>query len=235
MRQAAGGANKPMTESSHPSGPISGRFPVRPAFELAIVFLGVYGAFWAESVRERREQEQKARSIYAALAEEIRDPVVQGQLVLDEYVEAQTEWERRVDRGEKPTPWFIPWTRIGPPRATWQATVASGGIGLIDQDLFYVLVKYYRGVEMLLVAVDARDPFAENEILPFSGDGPDRFYEGSELRPRFRYYMDRRRTILAGAQRTIDDARVILAELDARTMGGGGSERWIAAKDSLSI
>jgi len=56
-------------------------------------------------------------------------------------------------------------------------------VGLIDQDLFYVLVKYYRGVEMLLVAVDARDPFAENEILPFSGDGPDRFYEGFELRP----------------------------------------------------
>ena len=89
-----------MTESSHPSGPIFGRFPVRLVFELAIVFLGVYGAFWAESVRERREQEQTARSIYAALAEEIRDHVVQGQLVLDEYLEAQTEWERRVDRGE---------------------------------------------------------------------------------------------------------------------------------------
>ncbi|MFV1988352.1 MAG: hypothetical protein ACC682_13810 [Gemmatimonadota bacterium] len=144
-----------MKESSRPSAPTSSRFFGRLPLELAIVFLGVYGAFWAESVRERREREQTARSIYAALAEEIRDHVVQGQLVLDEYVEAQTAWERGIERGEKPAPWFIPWSRVGPPTATWQATVASGGVRLIDQELFYSLVKYYRSVEMLLVAVDA--------------------------------------------------------------------------------
>lgn len=205
-----------MTETQQPPLAMSGRFVLRLGFELVIVFLGVYGAFMAESVRERREQEQVARNIYAAVAEEIRDHVEQGQAVLDEYLAAQTAWEQSAELGERPTPWIIPWSRVGPPLAAWQATMASGGVGLIDQDLFYRLAKYYRSVDMLLVPVDAPDLFAENEIVPYIDDGPSRFYDGPKLRPRFRYYLDRRKTVLQGAQETIDEGKILLKELTAR-------------------
>lgn len=201
------------------SSPISGRFLVRLTFELAIVFFGVYGAFLAESVRESREQEQIARNIYSALAEEIADHVSQGQGVLDEYVEAQSVWEDSFKRGERPPPWVIPWKYVGPPLAAWRATMASGGVGLMNQALFYRLAKYYRNVDMLLVPVDGADPFAENEILPYSDGDASRFYDGPELRPRFRQYLDRRRVVLHGAQSTIDEGGVLLDELKARAAG----------------
>ena len=201
------------------SSAISRRFLVRLVFELIIVFLGVYGAFMAESVRERREQAQIARNIYLALAEEIEDHVSIGQGILDEYVEAQSVWEGSLERGERPPPWALPWKYEGPPLAAWPATLASGGVGLMSQDLFYRLAKYYRKVDMLLVPVDGPDPFAENEILPYSAGERSRFYDGTELRPRFRQYLDRRRVVLEGAQVTIDDGRVLLDELKARAAG----------------
>jgi len=189
---------------------------LRLAFELVIVFLGVYGAFLAESVREAREQDKVARNIYLALAEEIEDHVTIGQEILDEYVNAQEAWEESFTRGEKPPPWAIPWKYSGPPLAAWPATLASGGVGLMNQGLFYRLAKYYRDVEMMLVPVDAPDPFAENEILPHADGSASRFYDGTELRPRFRQYLYRRRIVLEGAQSAIEEGRVLLTELRAR-------------------
>ncbi|GMR14167.1 MAG: hypothetical protein BMS9Abin29_2406 [Gemmatimonadota bacterium] len=192
---------------------------MRLVLELVIVFIGVYGAFLAESVRESREQEQIARNIYLALAEEIDDHVSFGQEILDEYVEAQTVWEESFERRERPPPWAIPWKYVGPPLAAWPATMASGGVGLMNQDLFYRLAKYYRNVDMLLVPVDGPDPFAESEILPYADGDLARFYDGPELRPRFRQYLDRRRIVLEGAQSTIDEGKVLLDELKARGAG----------------
>lgn len=180
------------------------------------MFLGVYGAFLAESIRESHENERAAQSIYSALADEIEDHVTIGQGVLDTYVEAQTTWEDSSAAGRRPPPWAIPWTAEGPPVSAWPATLSSGGVRLIDQDLFYRLAKYYRGVDMFLIPVDAPDPFAESEILGKDGTDASQFYDGATLRPRFRQYLDRRKATLKGAQETLDLGRSILEELRSR-------------------
>ncbi len=194
----------------------NGRTLARLVAELVVVFLGVYGAFLAESIRESRENEQAARSIYLAVADEIEDHVTIGQGVLDKYVEAQTAWDDGYAAGRRPPPWALPWSAEGPPVSAWPATLSSGGVRLIDQDLFYRLAKYYRGVEMFLIPVDAPDPFAENEILGKDEEDPSQFYEGANLQPRFRQYVERRRATLKGAQETLDLGKTILEELRTR-------------------
>ena len=62
-------------------------------------------------------------------------------------------------------------------------------------------------------------PRALKKIVPYIDDGPSRFYDGPELRPHFRYYLDRRRTVLQGAQGTIDESKTLLEELTARALG----------------
>ena len=180
------------------------------------MFLGVYGAFLAESIRESHDNGQAARSIYSAIADEIEDHVTIGQSVLNEYVEAQAAWEDSYAAGRRPPPWAIPWTAEGPPVSAWPATLSSSGVRLIDQDLFYRLAKYYRGVEMFLIPVDAPDPFAENEILGKDGGDASQFYDGANLQPRFRQYIERRKATSKGAQETLELGRSILEELRAR-------------------
>ena len=86
----------------------------------------------------------------------------------------------------------------------------------MDQDLFYQLAKYYRNVDMYLIPVDAPDPFADNEIFGRDRGDVSQFYDGTELRPRFLQYLERRKAILQGAQATLDSGRAILEELRAR-------------------
>jgi hypothetical protein len=100
--------------------------------------------------------------------------------------------------------------------SAWPATLSSGGVRLIDQDLFYQLAKYYRSVDMYLIPVDAPDPFAEDEIFGRDRSDASQFYDSAELRPRFRQYLARRKAILQGAQEALDEGRSILEELRAR-------------------
>lgn len=196
---------------------LSRRSLARLGAELVVVFLGVYGAFLAESLRESRDNDQAARSIYLALADEIEDHVTIGQVVLDRYIDAQRAWDESYAAGRMPAPWAIPWSAdaAGPPVSAWPATLASGGVRLMNQEFFYRLAKYYRSVDAFLIPVDAPDPFAENEILAHRDGDSSQFYDGPDLRPRFRQYLERRRAILQGARETLDEGRDLLVALQS--------------------
>jgi hypothetical protein len=197
------------------------RFIAKLAFELVVVFAGVSLAFVAENRRQQAQKLSQARDIYSALAMELTDHTTVGQQVLNRYLARQKEWDDAFGRGERPIPWFIPWANVGPPRAAWEVTVSSGGIGLIDRPLFYELAKYYQLVEMYLVPVDAPDAFVDAEIVPHLQEGPEAFYMlgKHELRPTYRAYVDRRRAVLAGAEAGLGTGRALLAELRRRAGG----------------
>jgi hypothetical protein len=194
---------------------ISKEFVVRLAFEFTVVFAGVSLAFVADSLREGVNQRARADQTYRALEEELGDHVTKGQAVLDEYVAARDEWRESLEDGERPIPWFIPWSMAGPPLDAWDAVLAAGGIDLIDPALFFGLVKYYRMVDWYLVPVDAPDAFVDNDILPYIEEGTERFYGGADLSPKYKAYIDRRDIILAGAQETISHADSLLGVIRA--------------------
>ena len=198
-----------------------GGFVARLSFELLVVFIGVTLAFLAENRRKERERAVQAQEVYAALAAELADHTTVGQHVLDEYLKRQRDWDEAFARGERPIPWFIPWSRSGPPRAAWDATLASGGIGVIDPRLFYELAKYYRLVEVYMVPVDGPDPFVDTEIVPHLEQGADAFYSPGKhhLRPKYQAYLERRRTVLTGAQYGINQGKILLAQLRNRSAG----------------
>lgn len=197
------------------------RFVAKLAFELLVVFIGVSLAFFVENRRQASNNAAQARQTYAALAAELADHATIGQRVLNEYLQRQKEWDDAFARGERPLPWFIPWNSAGPPRAAWDATLAGGGVGLIDRSIFYELAKYYRIVEVYMVPVDGPDAFADAEIVPHLDEGPNAFYVSGEhqLKPKYQAYLDRRRAVLAGMQDGLRKARTLLAEVEKRAEG----------------
>ena len=198
-----------------------GRFVARLSFELLVVFIGVTLAFLAENRRKERERAAQAREVYAALAAELADHTTVGQQILDQYLTRQRDWDAAFARGDRPIPWYIPWSNSGPPRAAWEATLASGGINVMDPPLFYELAKYYRLVEVYMVPVDGPDPFVDTEIVPYLGQGADAFYLPGkhQLRPKYQAYLERRRAVLTGAQYGINQGKILLAQLRNRASG----------------
>jgi len=171
-----------------------------------VVFLGVSMAFLADSYRDSLLKQQQAQRIYQALEEELGDHVTQGQIVLDRYVAVRDEWIQKYERGEKPTPWFIPWNAEGPPLEAWDAVRSGGGINLIEPDLFFSLIKYYRMVDQFLIQVDGPDRFAEDQIIPFLHLGSGHFYNHDSLYPKYRAYLDRRDLVLSKSQNALNYA-----------------------------
>ncbi len=185
--------------------------------ELLIVFLGVSGAFFAENVRESIEQRELARRMYAALADEISDHIRVGERILGNLGAGQEEWEAARERGEFPAPPITPVTAGQPPRSAWRATLASGGVSLIEGDLFYQLSKYYDGFEVTLVPLVDTDPFAQREIIPFVNEGSARFYRDGSLRPEYARYVQNRRALLRNTRLVLDMAKdELLPELQRR-------------------
>ena len=97
----------------------------------------------------------------------------------------------------------------------WNAAQSAGGISLLRPDIFFDLIKYYRMADHYLVAVDGRDSFAEEEIIPYTNMGPDAFYMDGALLPKYKAYMDRRDLVLSGAQSALIFADSILTDISS--------------------
>lgn len=92
-------------------------------------------------------------------------------------------------RGEQPAPApMLSETRADP--NVWNATVAAGGIGLIDVDTFVQLARYYNGVQAGLESNQTLKRLSEQILIPHQGDPPASFYRPgtNELRPEYSWY-----------------------------------------------
>jgi hypothetical protein len=197
-------------------GPVA----LRLAFELLVVFAGVYGAFMAENYREGRERRAAAREIHAALIEELDDHIEGVRFFTDSIAAMQTRWEEAHARGERPIPWYLP--RLGrPPVAAWEATLASGGVTLIDRKLFYRLAKHYDGMHEWTTLDETFRGFAEQRIIPRIDDGPDAFYRPGtgELRAEYRDYLDRWNGLLERERGRLERLRELQVDLQRRAEG----------------
>lgn len=172
--------------------------PIRFSAELLVVFIGVYGAFWVEGYWQRQEDRERETAILAALTEELGNLAVNGPMVRDGMGAALEEYDREVASGGRPLPahYREPGAET-PSMSVWRATLSSGGVNLLEPELFFDLAEFYNRVESTSERYIRYNTVTEREVLPLLSRGPDAFYDPvtGNLEPRFEVHMDQLRTL----------------------------------------
>jgi len=184
-------------------------FPFRLASELAIIFVGVYGAFWVERYRQELEDRERATTILEALEREISNVSTNGPFVRDGMEVALAAFDSAVASGRKVAPAY--YREPGAETASisvWEATVSSGGVNLLDPELFYELAEFYNRVESFSQRYLRYNQTTELEVLTRLSSGAEAFYDphSGELDPVFRVHMDQLRTLHGEAVAIIERA-----------------------------
>jgi len=183
---------------------------LRLASELLIIFAGVYGAFWVERYRQALEDRDRAVTILEALEREIGQFSGEGRHVLEEIATALASYDSATALGLRVPPAYYREPGAETPSVSvWEATVASGGVNLLDPGLFYDLAAFYNRVHSFSQRYLRYNQVTEQEILPRLSLGAQAFYDphSSELDPIFEVHMDQLRTLR-------DEAAQIIARAD---------------------
>ena len=153
-----------------------GRMVARWTTELLVVFVGVYAAFAVQEWDEEREHEERARQVRAALAEEIRDVQINSYrfaLQLPGYL-AGIDSALAAGEAVRPEPQM---EAIGFRPHVWEATLASGGIALLDVRTFYDLSRFYNELNAGFEQLRQLRALSEAQLLPRLNDPPESFVE----------------------------------------------------------
>jgi len=209
------------TQSNGGSQPTAGpRVQGRLWMELAIIFAGVFGAFVAEDVRQQREDDRRALQIYEALLGEVRIFSERAPHVTDVMRDNAAGWSRRRAAGEFPAPaYYREPDAETPPTAIWEATLASGGVALLEPRLFNELANFYNRLGSVSDRYLRYNRFTEDRILPFTDTDPAVFYGDGNLRGEYRAHMERLEEIEADLRARIQEAHRIEQLLEGALAG----------------
>ncbi len=185
--------------------------------ELGIIFVGVFGAFIAEDVRQQREDDQRAQQIYRAVRSEISAYADRAPHVTNEMQERLDEWSAQHSGGAfPPSPYYREPRAETPPTAIWTATLASGGVALLDPALFNELAEFYNRLQSVSNRYLRYNAITERDVLPNLDAPASHFYtEDGELRGLYRTHMMLLEEILEELKLLTVDA----AEVDAALAG----------------
>ena len=199
----------------------AGRRPFRFVAELLVVFIGVYGAFWVEGYWQRLEDRERAATILGALGAELNNLKENGPYVRDGMGLALSEHDEARDRGGRPLPAYYREAGAETPSiSVWRATVSSGGVNLLDPELFFSLAEFYNRVESTSERYVRYNVVTEEAILPLLSQGPEAFYDPvtGDLGSRYQVHMDQLRTLRDEVSFIVDRADTlhvrVLAELE---------------------
>jgi hypothetical protein len=161
--------------------------------ELVVVFLGVYLAFYMDNYRENMEKEERRIQISKALYEEIEYCLKGAERNLPLMASALQEWRNRYEAGKKPVPFSFSADSIDlPPKSMWDATLASGGLNILEIETLKTLSHYYNGLNELLNRLKEHQQFARDNIAPYL-DNPGHFYApgSNELKWEYKLHIKR--------------------------------------------
>ena len=184
----------------------------RLGLELLVVFLGVLGAFWVEEYRDRQERCSRAQQVYAALAQQLDRFTAYAPSLSAEMRRRLQGYEQQRSLGYSPVPAHFQeggGERI--PTTVWDATLASGGVNLIEPALFYALAEHHNRLNSISDRYARYNAFTEREILPLLRSDTTAFYRDGQLRGEFRVHMDQLAGMAAEFDRSIADARAARA------------------------
>ena len=146
--------------------------------ELAVIFVGVLGAFFAEDARQQREDDRRAQHIYTALQGELDAFLERVPFVVEDIETKLADWDASVAAGARTIPPYYREPRAeAPPTAIWKATLASGGVALLEPALFNDLATFYNRLESVIDRYRRYNAVTETHLIPNLPLGPAAFYE----------------------------------------------------------
>ena len=167
---------------------------------------------------EEREDDQRARQTYAALLGEVRTFLERAPAVAGEMQAAIDTWTAAREAGERPAPPFYREPRAEtPPTAIWEATLASGGVALLDPTLFNELAVFYNRVTSASDRYLRYNALTEAEVLPYVSGDPAYFYDvDGRLRGLYRMHLDLLREIRLEIEQLVAEAAAVQASIEAQ-------------------
>jgi hypothetical protein len=157
--------------------------------ELILVFVGVYGAFWLNSLQQHREDAQRRDQILASLEQEFRKGVESGKITGAKQEREASEFRRALDAGEMPPlhP-FVFTTDYNP--GDIATFLQSGGVQLLDVKTLMALRELESVIRWGLSDMTRYQKLSDELIVPNLDQDVSFFYDPAtkKLRRRFDIY-----------------------------------------------
>jgi hypothetical protein len=185
--------------------------------ELAVVFVGVYGAFWLDGFREQQRLEVRRDQIVTTLcseSDELRTQLPEFVVLYDSlYVFPFTD---ALDAGERPLPRPLDFYTGTFNTGMWEATLASGGLDALDYDLIREAQQFYTTVSNTFAYTEKFLLRIDGLVLPNLERGESAFYApGSDrLRPGFEWYSGSLMQLKSILEQTRAQADALYLSLD---------------------
>ena len=189
-------------------------------FELIVIFLGVYAAFWVDNYRDEKSEAERTREIAQALQKDISDVIRVEQTTVDTVRTGLDEWERARERGETPPPYIFRFRGSErPPDTVFNAILQSRPVELFDSELLFELGYFYSELLGTSDRYVRYATFTESEVLPRLKSGPASFYstDGGHLLPEYAAHMDRLRELTEFWEADLRRAQDLIERLEPYT------------------
>lgn len=195
----------------------------RLSFELLVVFIGVSAAFIVDNFREKQERRNETEQIYSVLASSLNDFHAYGDTV---YARMQAElqrWDSRDTTQYARPPIYRESGGEGPPVGAWEAMLGSGGIEVIDAQLFWELAVFFNRVQSLRDRYRRYTTLTEAMLMPRLFEGNQGTFIPGTMRvlPEVGAHIELMRMYTVEHESLLEQSRVL--------------ERKIRAKVSLAI
>lgn len=190
----------------------------RLTFELLIVFLGVYAAFWVDNYREGLADRERAREIALAIQLGLDDVIEAESGFVEESMAGLSEWQAARDRGELAAPFFFRMEGSEhAPREVYEAIIQSRPAELFDTNLMYDLGYFYAELLGTGDRYVRYAEFTESNVLPNLKREITVFYEpeGAKLRPEYEAHMDRLKELMEWWSANVRRAQDLRGRFDA--------------------
>lgn len=165
-------------------------FLARLAFELLIIFVGVYAAFALSQHRAGREADEQRHQIRTALIREIESVTMNTRRVATTTPLYLASYDSLVAAGQRPVPQVF-LEPINIQTHMWDVTLQSNALDLLDVPTVYRLSVFYNSLNQGIEQFHQLRALSEAYLLPALDDGPDGFYDDAtgELRPSLAWYL----------------------------------------------
>jgi hypothetical protein len=185
------------------------------AAQLVVVFLGVYAASWLADRQAAAERDRRRAQLRRALVTELRDMTAGTRNAAEGTGRLLAFYDSAWKAGGHPRlqPILDP-IRVSP--QMWQATVAGGGLELLDVATFYRLSEFYNELAGGFDLLEQLQRLSESQLLPVTGAPGARFYDAAtgKLRPEYAWYPMTTRRLNAVARRLTARGDSLAAQLE---------------------
>ena len=183
--------------------------------ELAIVFLGVSLASWADDYRQDRADRALSRQILAALGRSLVD-LDKHEHSVGRGLDAElARFDAQRKKGLRPMPPVYRESMAErPPTLVWNALIETGGARLLPPDLLFDFARFFNRMDSLGERYIRYNQFSEERFLPLAGRGPAVFYEANgALRPEYFQHVERLREIRGMQKQMVADSASLRAAI----------------------